>query len=455
MDKSRKSPTIFISYSWGPKEHQDWVLEISKIIAKNGAEVILDKTHMKFGTHMKTFMIKSVQDADIVLMILTPEYKSKADGLLGGAGYEYNLISDEMYKVAKSNTKFIPVLRKGDPSTSLTNFLSGFRYVDLREGSDYSNNLEELMNQISAIRSTSDTSRVPNKPTEMELEYQDISQLSKEMMTKAHSYFNELLVPKDERFAKAKLQAVIVDWEHQIEKYSKDITEKFNPQKMILYQRHVEDFKNNIFAKHLWTVSSALRTRDPELAKYKGHYRDADASEIFDTVNGILEASHEYVKQTGSRLDYSKLGSLEDLKLDYLDEEEMSLKKIIGFGIRSEILHRYYPSYFPIMTQKNLWAMYFICESSNEFIRIETKVKKGASRVSHNWQYPYDRFIYLMTILGNAFQDWLLKVGIKTNPAYRFGYMNLFLYEIHDHRISDIKLLHEWADLAKHGKSSK
>jgi hypothetical protein len=289
----------------------------------------------------------------------------------------------------------------------------------------------------------------------MEPEYKDINQLTKEMTTKGYSYFTKLLVPDNKSLAKAKLQAMIGEWETEINEYSEEVIEKFSPNKMDLYRKYLEDFKNNVFPKHLWTVRAALRTMDPELARYKGDYRDADASEIFDTTNRILEESHRYVEHTASTLNYLNLKGVDQLKLEYLNDKQMFMSKVIGYGIRSELLHRYYPSYFPIMTQKNLWAMYFICESSNEFIRIETKTRKELSRVSHNWQYPYDRFTYLMTVLSNAFQDWLSSFGLKTNPAYRFGYMNLFLYEIHDHRISDIRLLHEWADLAKHGKSSK
>lgn len=144
----KKKLTIFISYSWETLDHQIWVRDLAKLIIDNGAEVILDKTHMKLGAHMKTFMIRSVLDADIVLIILTPEYKSKADGLVGGAGYEYNLISEEMFKVAQTNTKFIPVLRQGDFRSSLTSFLAGFRYADLRDGPDYTKNLNELITHL-------------------------------------------------------------------------------------------------------------------------------------------------------------------------------------------------------------------------------------------------------------------------------------------------------------------
>lgn len=444
---------IFISYSWDNEDHQRWVIELANVINDKGGEAIVDKTHMVYGAHMKTFMIKSIQDSDVTLIILTPNYKSKADSLNGGAGFEYNLISDELFRVIQSNRKFIPVLREGDFISSTTNFLSGFKSVDLRRGPKYSENLGELLKQI--FSSELDKENESKAPLPMETNYKNTEVLKAEMLPKALSYFNKLFLPEQGHFAKAKLQIMIKDWEEEIDEYSQSVVDKFNPEKMEIYEGHLEDFKNNIFAKELWTVKSALKTKDPELARYKRDYRDADAEEIFNTVNGILNMSHDYVSKASTRLDYTKLKKVEDLEMEYLNGEEMFMNRVIGYGIRSEILHRYFPSYFPVMTQKNLWAMYFICESSNEFITIESKVRKDISRVSHNWQYPYDRFTYLMALLWNFLQGWLADYGIKLNPKYRFGYINLFLYEIHNHHLSDIKLLHEWADSEKYGRSSK
>ena len=90
--------------------------------------------------------------------------------------------------------------------------------------------------------------------------------------------------------------------------------------------------------------------------------------------------------------------------------------------------------------------MYFICDSSKEFITIEQKNRQGIMRVSHNWQYPYDRFTYLMNELAIQFEHWVSKYKIKIDPVYRFGYINMFLSSIHELNKADIKLLHEWVE---------
>ncbi len=253
-----------------------------------------------------------------------------------------------------------------------------------------------------------------------------------------------LFVKDNDKTTKIKLENQIEEWENEVKEYSKSFNNKFSPAKMIVYEDFLEDFKNNIFAKELWTVSSALKTYDPDLARYKKDYRDADAEDIFNTVNGILNTTHKYIEK--SHINYSKLEEVDELGLNYLNEEDMFMNKIIGFGIRSELLHRYYPSSFPIMTQKSLWAMYFICDSAGEFITIEQQNRKGIMRVSHNWQYPYDRFTFLMNSLANGLNTWVSKYGINLQPEYRFGYVNMFLSKIHDMHKSDIKLLHEWVE---------
>ncbi|HZY79105.1 MAG TPA: toll/interleukin-1 receptor domain-containing protein [Cyclobacteriaceae bacterium] len=441
---------VFISYSWDDLAHQKWVLSLADQINKAGGDSIVDRTHLKYGGHIKSFMIKSITDADIVLIILTPNYKRKAESLSGGAGYEYNIINDELFKLIQTNEKFIPIIRSGNIEESTTAFLRGFNCVNLVDGESYEDNLKELLTQILNTNELES-----NNTKSMETEYKSVDVLSKEMLLKASHYFQKLFVPEESAFIKAKLQSTVQGWDEQIEKYTSQVIQKFSPQKMQTYESYLEDFKNNIFAKELWTVSAALRTRDPELARYKGDYRDADAEEIYDTVNGIMNATHKYVSKAGSFLDYKNLKSIADLGVEYLNNDEMFMNRVIGFGIRSEILHRYYPMHFPIMTQKNLWAMYFLCESSNEFITVEQKTRKGIMRVSHNWQYPYDRFIFLMNVLSIGLEKLFAKHGIKLNPLYRFAYVNLFQYEIHDHQIDDIRLLHEWVESERNGRNAK
>jgi len=441
---SENKINIFISYSWDNENLQEWVLLLADIINQNGGNAIVDKK-LKFGGHLRLFMEIHIKSADAVLMVLTPNYKNKAQNLSGGVGYEYNIITKELFKVINTNEKYIGVLREGNHESSVPDFIEDFKYVDLRNSPDYDKNLKLLLEQILKTPLKQPDEKTSNRPV-MENDYRDLHALTSELKAKAYSYFQALFVEKDEKVTNSKVYRKIQEWTSEVEIYNKELVAKFNPKKMALAEEFMEDFKNNIFGKILWTVKAALKTHDPDLARYKKDFRDADAEEIYNTVNGILITTHKYVTDTAPTINYKAIKDVEDLHLLYLDEEEMFMSKIIGFGIRSELLHRYYPAYFPIMTQKSLWAMYFICDSSKEFITIEQKNRKGIMRVSHNWQYPYARFTYLMNELANEFEKWVGKYDIKLNPFYKFGYVNMLLSAIHELNKADIKLLHEWVE---------
>lgn len=433
---------VFISYSWDSEAHQHWVLSLADTIDANGGSTIID-VHLRYGSHLRLFMERNIKAADVVLVILTPSYKQKATALKGGVGYEYNIITKELFKIIDSNEKYIPILRTGTHENSIPDFLEDFKYVNLVEGSNYEKNLQSLLHQILKAPLKKPELKTTNTPV-MENDYKRLPSILKQLKASIPAHLQMIFGSDAGTTTKIKTSLKIQEWEKEIAEYHQQLVAKFNPKKMALLDNRFEDFKNKVFAKDLWTVKAALATPDPDLARYKRDFREADAEEIYNTVNGILEASHKYTKETASKLDYKNIDSVNTLKLKYLDSTEMFMNRIIGFGIRSEMLHRYYPAYFPIMTQKSLWAMYFLCNSSKEFTTIEQQNRKGEMRVSHNWQYPYDRFTYLMNELANEIEEWLSQFKIKINPSYRFGYVNMFLSSIHELRREDIRLLHQW-----------
>lgn len=436
---------IFISYSWDSPEHQQWVLALADLINSHGGNAIVDRTHLRYGGHIKTFMLKSILEVDIVLMILTPNYKRKADSLEGGAGYEYNIINDELFKVITTNEKFIPIIREGSLEMSVTNFLRGFNCADLRDGNDYNLNLNALLKQI--LNTNFKKNPIANiNISLMDNEYKEISLVVTEAKSKAFEYFQKLFVTDNKALTASKLYSIAQQWSDKINEYHTSFAKVFNPAKMQLYEDFLEDFKNKVFAKELWTVKAALKTPDPDLARYKKDYRDANNRDIFNTVSGILNAAYFYSTNVSKHIDYSFLVSVKDLKMNFLNEDTMFMNKVIGFGIRSEILHRYFPALFPIMTQPSLWAMYFICESNNEFITIEKRTREGKMRVSHNWQYPYDRFSFIMNVISNELFNWFKSYGVELDTTLRFGYVNMFLSSISDLHKADTKILHEWVD---------
>ena len=108
---------VFISYSWDDDLHVKWVNKFATDLVKRGVYVIFDQWDLRGGNDKNQFMEQSVSKSDVVLCILTPNYKEKCDGRRGGAGYEFSVISQEIVQDNPS-TKFIPILRTGDFKSS-------------------------------------------------------------------------------------------------------------------------------------------------------------------------------------------------------------------------------------------------------------------------------------------------------------------------------------------------
>ncbi|PLX14059.1 MAG: hypothetical protein C0594_00530 [Marinilabiliales bacterium] len=137
--------TVFISYSWDSQEHREWVLNLANdLISTYGLNVILDQYELSAGKELTYFMESSIEEADKVLIILTPEYKRKAESRSSGVGYETSMISQEVFESSIAKIKFIPVLRKGTSSCSTPKFLKSKLFHSMIDDNIYANSLYEL-----------------------------------------------------------------------------------------------------------------------------------------------------------------------------------------------------------------------------------------------------------------------------------------------------------------------
>lgn len=142
------TPKVFLSYSWDDSEHKRWVLNLAKALVANGVDVILDQYELQLGRNLTHFMERAVQDADKVILIMTENFKLKAEGRQGGVGYEFSMINAEWYKNQTDNTKFIPVLRGKDRKKSVPIFVDAFISLDMSDDSRFEENMEELLRTI-------------------------------------------------------------------------------------------------------------------------------------------------------------------------------------------------------------------------------------------------------------------------------------------------------------------
>jgi hypothetical protein len=141
--------TVFISYSWDNQEHKDWVLKLANyLINKAGCNVLLDQFDLAAGKELTHFMENGLEKADKVIIVLTEEYKKKADSRIGGTGFEYSLISQGLYDLQANNDKFIPVLRQGTKATSAPVYIATKVYHSMKENSKFENDAFDLSRLI-------------------------------------------------------------------------------------------------------------------------------------------------------------------------------------------------------------------------------------------------------------------------------------------------------------------
>jgi len=163
MTENRKK--VFISYSWDNAEHQEWVLSLAEdLIAKYGIEVILDQFELSAGRDLTYFMEESIEKADKVLIILTPNYKIKAEDRTNGVGYETSMITQEIFDSPITKIKFLPVLRIGNSKTSSPKFLKSKVYHDMVDNNLYVNKLYELSRIIydKSIKEKPELGKIPD-----------------------------------------------------------------------------------------------------------------------------------------------------------------------------------------------------------------------------------------------------------------------------------------------------
>ena len=144
-------PRIFISYSWSPVTHKNWVLDLADRLTRDGIHVIIDEWDAIEGQDKYHFMEKMVNDTEVknVLLICNKEYSEKANLKKGGVGIESQIISSEIYYNVDQK-KFIPIVRErsDEGNAYLPTFVSSRFYIDLSDSDTYEANYEQLIRRI-------------------------------------------------------------------------------------------------------------------------------------------------------------------------------------------------------------------------------------------------------------------------------------------------------------------
>jgi hypothetical protein len=145
---SDEVPTVFISYSWDNEDHKAWVLNLANSLVNERVNVLLDRYELRLGKNLPHFVENSIKRADRILIVFTPNYKLKAEKRSGGVGYEYSIMNADLYKNQTTNNRIIPILREGQQTDSIPEFMQQYIHLDMRSNENLENSFSDLLREI-------------------------------------------------------------------------------------------------------------------------------------------------------------------------------------------------------------------------------------------------------------------------------------------------------------------
>lgn len=146
--KTRDSVRVFVSHTSSTEEAVEWVKQLALFLIDQGIQARVDKFHLRRGMDLSQWMCNELALADKVIVVCDETYKQKADGRLGGVGFETMIIQGDIGNLPPDSTKYQVVVREEEISKGLPLYLRT-RYAFHARPSDRSQSFrEELLREM-------------------------------------------------------------------------------------------------------------------------------------------------------------------------------------------------------------------------------------------------------------------------------------------------------------------
>jgi hypothetical protein len=127
-------------------------------------------------------------------------------------------------------------------------------------------------------------------------------------------HIGDFRIKKDNKEQIAHLKELIKEMESNVIEYRNECVENFGDSMIQALKDDLTAFKNEIFAKKLWTVHSALTDMsNPELDRYRESFENATAKEIYEHTKFILEKAKYYVSEKYPMINLKTVHEIKDL----------------------------------------------------------------------------------------------------------------------------------------------
>lgn len=146
--KTKESIRVFISHTSTTAESIEWVKNLALYLIDNGIQARLDHFHLRHGMDLPQWMCNELAMAQKVIVVCDETYKQKADGRLGGVGWETMIIQGDVANLPPDSTKYQVIVRSEDINQGLPMYLKT-KYAFHARPSDRNNAYrEELIRDL-------------------------------------------------------------------------------------------------------------------------------------------------------------------------------------------------------------------------------------------------------------------------------------------------------------------
>lgn len=119
----KESTRVFISHTSKTDEAVEWVRQLALYLIEQGIQARLDRFHLRRGMDLQQWMCNELSMAKKVLVVCDEAYKQKADGRLGGVGWETMIIQGDLAGLPPDSTKYQVIVRADEIGKGLPLYL--------------------------------------------------------------------------------------------------------------------------------------------------------------------------------------------------------------------------------------------------------------------------------------------------------------------------------------------
>ncbi|MEO6802932.1 MAG: toll/interleukin-1 receptor domain-containing protein [Granulicella sp.] len=152
---SAPPPRVFVSYCHTSPDHEKWVESLGAFLRENGIDARLDIWHLRRGMDLPQFMANELTLAEKVVIVSDERYAEKADGRVGGVGWETMLIQGDVARLPTNSTKYFVVVRSQKIDAGLPQYLKTKFVIH------WPNNIENIDNRKLLLRELYDVIQIP------------------------------------------------------------------------------------------------------------------------------------------------------------------------------------------------------------------------------------------------------------------------------------------------------